>query len=162
MDIYSKFINRKPACFKSFSLLDAKGVKSDWPSSPEYISKLVACECGETLLDIYASFGNEMHLAPIELECPKCKNKSEIFNPTKHGWDGENGDCCSLIGESEPKLFNKSPTKVVVEFSYQGEENYEELINDGIKNPEDYFDVFALYTVSENGKLDEVVSYECA
>lgn len=162
MTVYSNFIHRKPACFGSFDLLDAKEVKSNWPQGPEFITKFVACECGETLLNVYASFENEMHLAPIELECPKCKTRSEVFNPEKHGWDGQNGDSCSLVGESEPKLFNQSPTKVVVEFSYQGEENYEELMNDGIENPEDYFDVFSLYTASEKGKLDEVVSYECA
>lgn len=162
MDVYKKFINRKPACFKSFNLLEAKDVKSNWASAPEFISRYVACACGNTLLNVYASYGNKMHLAPVELECPTCMNRTEIFNPTKHGWDGENGDCCSLVGESEPKLFNRTPGKVVVEYSYQGEENYEELINDGIKNPEDYFDVFALYAVSEKGKLDEVISYECA
>lgn len=162
MNIYNEFINRKPACFKSFNLVDAKDVKSNWVTGPEFVSKYIACACGNILLNIYASYGNKMYLAPIELECPQCMNRAEIFNPTEHGWDGENGDCCSLVGETEPKLFNKSPIRVLVEYSYQGVENYEELINDGINNPEDYFDVFALYAVSDNGKPDEVISYECA
>lgn len=156
------FLSKKPRCFKGFNIEDATDIKSNWVSGAEFSSKYVSCACGNALLNIYASHNGNMNLAPILLECEICQEKEEIFNPEVHGWDGENGDNCSLVGESEPALFNAAPSKIVVEYSYQGLENYEELIQDGIQNPEDYFDVFSIYTCDEDGNLKEVVSYECA
>ncbi len=156
------FYNKKPGCFKSFNLVDAQDVKTGWVTGSEFLSKYVICKCGNGALNIYASFGNDMNLAPLVVECPICGVKEEIFNPEIHGWDGENGDNCSSVGESEPKLLPVSPTRLVTEYSYQGAENYEDLIEEGVVNPEDYFDTFALYSVSDSGKLSEVVSYECA
>ena len=111
---------------------------------------------------MYASSNNERLLAPIYLECPICLTKSLIFNPAIHGWDGENGDNASLVGKNEPQKINDSPRRVIVDYSFQDPESYAELMDDGIENPEDYFDVFIVNTVNTAGELEEVVSYECA
>jgi hypothetical protein len=160
--VYETFIRRKPKCFKSFELENSVGIESDWVSSPEFLSKFVKCSCGNKELNIYSSSNGELFLAPVLLECPKCNIKEEIFTPEKHGWNGEHGDNDSIIGDADPVLRNSAPTRIVAEYSYQGEENYEDLIEDGIMNPENYFDMFAIYTVTENGQLNKIVSYECA
>lgn len=161
-DVPMDFLSKKPRCFKSFNIENATDIKSNWVSGTEFLSKCLSCACGNKLLNVYASLDGGINLAPILLECAICEVKEEIFNPEVHGWDGENGGHCSMVGKSEPRLVNSLPSKIVAEYSYQGLENYEELIQDGIHNPEDYFDVFSIYTCDEDGKLTEVVSYECA
>lgn len=160
-DVYSKFIHKKPKCFQSFQLEDAKDIKSDWVQGPEFLSKLMLCPCGNSNLNVFCSYGRNMRLAPISVECPKCNYRAEIFDPRKHGWDGENGDFCSSVGDSEPKIVNGSPSRIIVQYSYQGDDNYEDLSED-VDNLEDYFDVFAVHIADGKGYLTEVVSYECA
>ena len=162
--IYASFINKKPRCFNDFELEDVQGADSPWAKGcgPEYLTKLVRCACGNCELNIYASSGSGMNLAPIHIECPNCNYKAEVFNPENHGHDGELGHYCSFAGREEAKKITESPIRLVVEYSYQGEENYKELLEEGIENLEDYFDVFAIYTMDNSGNLKEVVSYECA
>lgn len=40
-DIYDKFIDRKPHCFGTFTLVDAANAQSDWAVSKEFLSKLI-------------------------------------------------------------------------------------------------------------------------
>ena len=162
-NILNKFIRKQPKCLSNFNIVDIPtDIKDDWAQGPEFLSKLIKCKCGEEALNVYASSNEEMLLAPIYLECPKCSAKHLIFDPGIHGWDGEIGENASMIGESEPQLVNTTPQRVIVDYSYQGPENYAELIADGIKNPEDYFDVFVVSTANDSGELKEVVSYECS
>lgn len=161
-DIYDKFIDRKPHCFGTFMLVDAESARSDWAVSKEFLSKLIQCSCGNQKLHILTSHNGEMNLAPIILSCPACEKREEIFSPDKHGWDGQNGDNCAKISSLEPQLINATASKIVVEYSYQGIENYEDLIEDDIENPEDYFDIFNLFTMDDAGNLEEIVCYECA
>ena len=161
--ILNNFIYKKPRCLANFEIENCPSdLINKWLQGPEFLSKLIKCKCGESKLFVYASSNDEMLLAPIDLECPKCFKKHLIFNPEMHGWDGENGDNASLIGKNEPHKINDLPREVIVDYSFQNPENYSELMDDGIKNPEDYFDVFIVNTINETGKLEEVVSYECA
>ena len=161
--ILEKFIHKKPRCLESFDIEDLPNeIENDWLQGPEFLSKLVKCKCGGRVFNVYASSDEKMTLAPVYLECPNCLTKDLIFDPTIHGWDGENGDCASLVGNKEPKNIYESPRKVVIDYSYQGPDNYADLIDEGIENLEDYFDVFSINTLNESGKLEEVVSYECA
>ena len=137
--------------------------------------KNVQCKCGNSNLSVFTTITKEnkkglfkdketiAHLAPVHLQCPSCKSENLLFDPRVHGWDGENGDCASATGENGQLLFNESPAKVYVEVSYQGEENYEDLDEDGILNLEDYFDTFNLYILPEGkSEAEEVLVYECA
>ncbi len=48
-------------------------------------------------------------------------------------------------------------------YSYQGAENYEDLVDEGVDNPEDFFDTFTvLVENADTNGLVEVVSSECA
>ena len=162
-NILNKFIHKKPGCLENFETEDCpRDIKNSWIQGPEFLSKLIKCKCGESELYVYASSNDEMLLAPVYLECPKCLSKSLIFNPEMHGWDGENGDNASMVGEEEPHKINESPCRVIIDYSYQGPESYADLMDDGVKNPEDYFDVIIISIVNESGELEEVVSYECA
>lgn len=152
------FMEKQPRCFGEFKLL--KFQESNLGN--EFISRNVVCTCGNKKLNIYASLENELYLAPVILECPACGHKEQIFNPDIHGWDGENGDNCSMKSTEEPKVLPNSPKKVMVEYSYQGLENYEGLAKEGITNLEDYFDTFNLCGVDENGATHESIDYECA
>lgn len=92
----------------------------------------------------------------------KCRVRKLLFDPRIHGYDGENDGCASITGEGEPIEFSKDVGTVIVNYSYQGIENYEELISDGVKNPQDYFDTFTAYFARKGGRPIDVVSYECA
>ncbi|MCV6620413.1 MAG: hypothetical protein OIF51_01515 [Cellvibrionaceae bacterium] len=137
--------------------------------------KNVSCKCGNNLLRVITTITKKTkkglfksketieYLAPIHLECSKCQTGNLLFDPQVHGWDGESGNSASLTGEDGELIFNDTPARIYVELSYQGEENYGELAEDGIANIQDYFDTFGLYVLpKEATKAIEVVSYECA
>lgn len=157
-----EFYDKKPSCFQSFNLIDALGTSSGWVTGPEFKSMFVVCSCGNELLNAYTSEGDGMNLAPLIIECPVCLIKAEVFNPEVHGWDGMIGYHCSMTGDSTPSLKTKSPSKLVVEYSYQGAENYDELLEDGVEDPENYFDTFSAFIASNNGSLSTLITYECA
>lgn len=132
-------------------------------SRPDYVAKQVACACGSEKVELLASRTNEGEcLAPIYLRCPECSSRQLLFDPTIHGWDGEGRDSASRVGEGEPTAVAPSPGTVIVVYSYQGIENYEDLIAGGEDNPENFFDTFAVYFAEQSGAPTQVVSYECA
>ncbi|MFD2095003.1 hypothetical protein ACFSJ3_03340 [Corallincola platygyrae] len=97
--------------------------------------------------------------APAYLKCPECGAEKLIFDPRKHGWDGEMGEDCSITEQGQLTSFSDTPGKVYVCCTFQGAENYEELVSEGVKNPQDYFDTFSLWF----GQSPECVfEYECA
>lgn len=168
--------SKKPRILSNFDASECSyesiGLKN---TDESFCLKSVRCKCGNDHLNVIATVAKETkkslfktkeiinYLAPLHLECPKCKSVNLIFDPEQHGWDGENGDCASITGEDGEELFNQSPAKVYVEISYQGEENYEDLAEDGISNIEDYFDTFNLYIIAKDAtNIEEVVAYECA
>lgn len=163
-NVYQKFTSRKPSCFSSFNLIECSAdIASNWMQGPEFITRQIVCDCSSENLDILASSDGDQLLAPIVASCPNCQKSETLFDPRKHGWDAqEGGDCYSLVGESEPKKVNGSACTVIVNYSYQGEENYNDLLEDDVENPEDYFDVIFFHYINEKGSIKEVVSYECA
>lgn len=153
------FLEKKPRCFGDFELVDPEiGDKS----ADYFVRKFVVCKCGSDILSIHSSYGSGMYLAPILLECPQCTHKALVFDPEMHGWDGENGDNCSMVGSAEPSRWPESPSRVMVEFSFQGIENYQDLQDAGVENVEDYFDTFNLYAIDPDGNIAQSIDYECA
>lgn len=159
--LFDTFIHKKPRCFGAF-LLKNQSTNNYQLESAAFLTAQVQCPCGCELLNVYASYNKEMILAPAILECPGCSTSAVIFSPDQHGWDGEQGNNCSLIGQAKPRLVNLEPTKVCVEYSYQGVENYRDLVADGVANPEDYFETFNLYRQDNEGTQTEIFGYECA
>jgi hypothetical protein len=154
----TEFMSKKPSCFGEFNLIPKDGNSKD----DQFIYRYVICHCDNHLLNIYACKNESELLAPILLECPECGHRELVFDPEIHGWDGQNGDNCSMVGESEPELINDWPLKVETYFSFQGLENYSDLAEDGVTNLEDYFDTFGMYGLDTSGKIATSIDYECA
>ena len=51
----------------------------------------VRCECGHTQLRIRLARSPRYTAGPIYVVCSKCRTGRLIFDPTKHGYDGELG-----------------------------------------------------------------------
>jgi len=157
MGINTEFKHRKPRCFGAFNLV-SKALAEENP----FIYCLVQCKCKNDHLHILAHRTNDELIAPITLVCPECDHSEMVFNPEVHGWDGQNGDNCSIVGDGDPQLLNEKPLKIETYRSYQGSENYEDLAEDGIVNLEDYFDTFGLYGLDQKGNIVIAIDYECA
>ncbi|WP_196161728.1 hypothetical protein [Reinekea sp. G2M2-21] len=143
-----------------------------WNQSESFVTKKIVCPCGSKdfqlnssqIVKIKGIFKKKeivTHLAPLTTECPKCNSSALLLDPTRHGWSGEFGESASLVGENDPTPYAKETGEVLVNYSYQSFENYEDLQNEGISNLEDYFDTVTVYFKSGNGYV-EVVSYVCA
>jgi len=171
MDILQKLKSKSPRCLLPFKLDDSESPNKSFIGE-EFITKSISCGCENQSFHILGFKQEEtsgfffkkkvtIEIPPIYLKCEKCKSQSLIFNPVKHGWDGESDCCACFIGTGEPKLLVDSPSKVLVTYSYQNPDNYLALEEDGISNPEDYFDTFTLYNEC-NGKFVPLISCECA
>lgn len=166
--------SKTPRCLSGFIVSDPnKEIISKISNDEEFVIKQISCSCGNKHLNIITTKQlnintnnkkeNDYYYAPIYLNCPSCSLENLLFNPQQHGWDGENGDSTEIIGEGNKITFNDKKGSILVEYSYQDIDSYDELVNDGIENPEDYFETFNVYFV-ENGSnsLVDVVNYECA
>jgi hypothetical protein len=152
-----------PRFLANFMVQDGVGLARGRYSRPDFVVKQVACACGSENVELLASRTNDGKcLAPIYLRCLECSSRQLLFDPAIHGWDGEGGNSASRVGEGEPTAVAPSPGTVFVVYSYQGIENYEDLIEGGAANPENFFDTFAVYFVEQGGTRTQVVSYECA
>jgi len=166
------FFNKFPKCLSKFKLKKAEdNIASSWNSGLDFITQKIHCECDNdsfllktsntiTTTGFFKKKKQVEHLAPVFVSCSKCQNEKLLFDPKIHGWDGEQGASTSRVGENPPELFGTAPGNVYVIYSYQNGENYQDLIDDGCTNPEDFFDTFTIYFRSDS--LIEVVSYECA
>ena len=172
-EIINKLKNKAPNYFKEFSLSEYTGQSlREWQNKEEFVSKKVSCQCGQQELLIFVTNKIQIKglfkkkevkipLAPIYLQCPKCNKQPLFFNPHLNGWDAELSQSVCEIGEGEAELYLQKSGLVVICYSYQNVENYEELIEGGFEYPENCFDTFSVY-FKANGQFEEVVSYECA
>ena len=147
---------------------------TSWNVGEAFVSKEIFCKCGNEnffLLTyelrekkgIFRKKAVITKYAPVYLHCSKCGLNGELFNPEMHGWNGEFGDSPPELTKNGAVLFSENAGEIVVNYSYQGVENYQEMIDDpDISNPEDYFDTFTIYFRENNGELLEVTSCECA
>jgi hypothetical protein len=171
LELIEKLKGSKPRCIKEFETCEPeKRLQDKFHLTEEFTSRKIICGCGNDKLTVEAYKTTETKgffkkttedsfWAPASILCPACNKNSLLFDPRKHGWDGEQGDCCSIVEEGELVQVNSSPDSVYVSFSYQSPENYEEFESEGVTNPEDYFDMFALY-VGDNDNI--IFEYECA
>jgi hypothetical protein len=153
-----------PRFLSNFKIQDSNGdfARGQY-SRPDFVVKQFACACGSENVELLASRTNNGEcLAPIYLRCSACSSRQLLFDPAIHGWDGEGGNSASRVGEGEPTAVAPTPGAVIVVYSYQGIENYEDLIEGGAANPENFFDTFAVYFAEHGGAHTEIVSYECA
>ncbi|GAB1267021.1 hypothetical protein NBRC116493_02740 [Aurantivibrio infirmus] len=173
--LIKELFEKTPKCLSELktSVSDVQLPRS-WNSGPLFTTKLISCKCGNEELELHtaqrkASKGffkkKEVteYYPPVKVSCTKCNNSTTIFNPEVHGWNGETEESLGTPQEVELMPYSPGMGEVYVNYSYQGVENYEDLVEEGVKNPEDFFDTFTVLVKNSNtGGLVEVVSCECA
>jgi len=166
-DTFEILENNAPRCISPFS----RSEKIPWPENPSHAKPVIICSyklrcrCGEEQLLLYGSKnenGPKGCWAPYSALCPSCQFDSLIFSAEQHGYDGENGVCSSIIG-TERELYHADPGSVLVRFTYDVE-NYAELVEAGVENPQDYFGLFEI-NFKRPGRFRFfrcLMEYECA
>lgn len=162
-------------CLKGLNSVQvSKKLPTNWNNGSAFVTKQITCKCGKQELILKSSsikktrgFFKKKEIieryAPIAIGCISCGFEKVIFDPREHGYNGVLGMHSSIVGESEVTPIHKEPVEVYVNYSYQGIENYEDLIEEGIINPADYFDTFQVYFLEkQRPELQLLVAYECA
>jgi hypothetical protein len=173
-DLRRSLLDSKPTCLSKFNtkLVDL-ALPNQLKNRPEFIRQSLACLCGNELLSLEASETKELKgvctkheissvAPPIYVSCPVCKRYSLLFDPFLHGWKGEKGQY--IESEEVYKLFRctDQPGEVFVNYSYQNIDDYQTLFDEGIKNPQDYFDNFTvLYQRSSNEPIRQIFTCMC-
>lgn len=173
--LVKELFEKTPKCISALKTFVADvQLPHSWNSGPLFTTKLIACKCGSEELELHTAqrkiskgfFKKKEvteHYPPIKVSCTNCKNSTIIFNPEVHGWNGEIDESLGMPQEVELMPYSSGTFKVYVNYSYQGIENYEDLVDDGVKNPEDFFDTFTVLVENQStGGLVEVVSCECS
>ena len=171
MELIDKLLSSTPRCLKVFETSDSEEIiKEKFHLTKEFTSRKITCGCGNSdlLLQAYKTSETkgffkktkeDSFWAPGFIVCPKCEKRTLVFDPRKHGWDGEMGENCLIVEEGELVTVKQDADNIYVYFSYQNPENYEDFEPDGIKNSEDYFDMFGI-VFAANEEL--IFEYECA
>lgn len=173
--IIEELKKRKPSFVSSFEIEEVSNsiLPKKWNKSDLFTTKNISCTCGQKQQFLLSSQSKETkglfkkkevttHLAPIQIKCGACNKITLLLNPEIHGWSGEFRESAALIGSDEPQMYSTEPGDVYVNYSYQGVENYQDLIEDNIPKPENYFDTVTIYfKPAGSDSLDEVVSYVC-
>ena len=175
MNIIDKLKSTPPKNLSNFCLEIFTGkLPSKWNQTETFISQSVACSCGnkENFLRTYewtekkGFFRKKVVVSkcsPAFLECPNCGNQAVLFNPEIHGWTGGFQETPPKLTFDGSKRVSTETGEIIVNYSYQGIENYEEIFEDpDIESPSDFFDTFSVYFMKKNGELIEVISNECA
>lgn len=174
-DIIKKIINELPNCLNKFNVNDTDvTLSSSWNNGDSFITKQVSCTCGNNQLRLLTYELIEMKgffkkremvtkYAPVFVECPECNKNQLLFDPEIHGWNGSQNHDESQLKINDAVHFSDNVGRVFVNYSYQGTENYQEMLEDeDIDNPQDYFDTFSVYFEEEGNDINEVTSDECA
>lgn len=156
-DLLEMLLEKTPKCFSNFnSSRISIQLPTTWNTGPQFVTKAIQCKCGNEDLYLEAAQHKQMKgvcrkqelitlAPPVYISCKPCKSFRLLFNPLIHGWKGEMDE--SDNSDSAYTLISCTvrPGRVYVNYSYQNIQNYEQLINNGIENPEDYFDTFTVF-----------------
>lgn len=147
-----------------------------WQQGSEFIKRHIRCTCGSQGFFLKASIRFRTHGffrrkplveydAPYFWVCTQCIFSRLLFDPDRHGWDGQDPDAERSTTDESELMVESEAKQFMVCYSYQGEANYDDLIAEGISNPEDFFDTFSLYArpLSESEQRWCCVNaFECA
>jgi hypothetical protein len=101
--------------------------------APEHINPVFAlsCRCGGTRHYVHSyrwvnpDFNNAVvYLSPLKLECPSCRNITDLLDTDVHGYDGELGHGSTTVrAEGEQIVFEcpqcgRQPFECIVRFEY--------------------------------------------
>ena len=146
MGVIDQLKTRVPSSLKTFVAVDAAvELPARWNTGPEFVTKEIRCGCGcaEFYMRSVArtesrGLFKKRHVThydpPFYLSCAGCRRMALLFDPAIHGWDGQMpGASASEIDEGSLSLTPDRGT-VVVNYSYQGSDNYEELARNARKD----------------------------
>ncbi|OFC72766.1 hypothetical protein [Alteromonas confluentis] len=165
MSTFDELKAQPPSCFSNFKLK----VSDSLFGGDTFIYQNVECNhCG---CEKHSILGNvqvekkgffikreiKSFLPPFYLQCENCSAEELLFSPDKHGWDGVNGDNVAIVG-TEPVTHLGLSGNVVITYSFQGLENYEDL---PIERARNMFDTFS-FAILGNGQLQTIYDCECA
>lgn len=147
---------------------------STWNTNEAFVTHRLQCSCGNQHFKLLTCqtkqtkgffFKKEVikYLAPVHTHCDQCDTTFLLLNPTVHGWAGQFDESCAEVSSEVPMPFHELPGEVMVNYSYQNIENYEDLQADGVDCLQDYFDTVTIYFKAVDSDLiAEVMSYDCS
>ncbi len=131
----------------------------------------ISCPCGEKFVQLLgyntkseSDLAEDIFVSPLATQCPSCHQISELLDTQKHGFDGEQGDSCTITGEGQREKYatsccGQTTLELMPAFYYQNDERAET----GEQRPQDFFDCFALYgRCCSCGSWQNITDYECA
>ncbi len=172
-DVLEKLTATPPTLLADFRVVGEVPSPETWNWGREFVTRQIACACGSPALRVATrqsaaapGVGKQeavTRLPPVYLSCPRCGRRALLFDAALHGWNGQVAPGGRAAEARGLVPFRESVGEVLVTCSYQGIENYQELFEDGISDPQDYFDTFTVY-YREPGQagFESVVSCECA
>ncbi|WP_105255824.1 hypothetical protein [Pseudoalteromonas sp. T1lg75] len=173
--VIEKITKKRPTCLEGFNVSSTDAVlPTNWNNGDSFITKQISCTCGNSQLKLLTyefiekkGFFKKREIvkkcSPVYVECPECNSNKLLFNPEVHGWNGEQNENKPQLDSVGAVPFTDKAGKVYVTYSYQGTENYEEMLEDDeLDNPQDFFDTFTVYFEETEQKLSLVTTDECA
>ncbi len=163
-----------PSHLKQFTTADDISPEK-WNTGPSFNTCSIACSnCGSGIFRLRSHVTRRTKgwfrkqtvtevSSPIYLNCSDCSAEYLLFNSELHGWIAQDPD----RDKPDVKLTRPPSTEVcgsfLITFSYQGVENYEDIIEEGCQNPEDFFDTFTIY-IRDNTDQEyaQLCTFECA
>lgn len=173
MDILKMIEGRAPRCLSEFRVVDSKSPGRESSQHPRFKALQIHCQCGAEKLHLrlgkqvtkrglFKKSEEILYLAPIEVECPSCAKVTGMFDPRKHGYDGEMQQSAARVFDGCLTRYSDEPCEIIVSLSYQGEE-FDEFDDDMKSHLEDYFDTFTVYAkAKDEHAYVQVTDYECA
>lgn len=133
----------------------------------------LGCPCGSremAVLCFPTKVGSDvLNLAPLALQCTACSKVIEVFDPARHGYDGEVGDGgAGKRGSGARQPFRctacgHAAGEPIASFSFNDPESFETLPPELHGREQDTFDWFTLEVKCAGcGEVEYVVDYECA
>jgi hypothetical protein len=159
-----------PRCIANARPKPLRAILPEMDADPFVAYFTVGCPCGERVIYPLGHVARseapetvDLFLSPLAIECPACGLVIEILHTKQHGWDGEQGCDCNMVGKGARSRFpcpncGEAPMAVMPGFSYQGDDP-----RTWGGRPQDYFGAYSLY--GQCGKCGLVVcitGFECA
>lgn len=175
-DIITSIKLKTPTLLKSFKLEIVPNalLPSTWNQGDNFVTQKLSCACSNQQLQVLTCQNKQTkgffrkkevieYLAPVNIHCTSCNTTSLLFNPNIHGWNGQLDEQTTETDLQVTQLYTDDLGEVMVNYSYQNAENYQDLLDDNIANPQDYFDTITIYFKSaKDTSIREIFSYECA
>jgi len=163
MDTIESLRNTTPHIAAKFRVLETLDSPKLWNRGASFVTVMLGCKCGSPTLKVKTVRPSAAAVPPAYLTCCHCGMSELLFDEGLHGWNGEMEKEAANVAQSDLVAYSADEGAVLITYSYQNVENYDDLIAEGVKNPEDYFDTFTVYFRQDGASnFASVLSCECA